>query len=89
MAGAWVSKRLRRVESKCSGQLFGFSDKSWEASDKKEEISRDRRLRRFTAWVVRFGGEISIRERIAEWSDGRLEVRDVDSTRGLEIAGLA
>ena len=42
----------------------------------------DLRLRRFTLRHLGLGGEMSRKQRIAEWSDGRQEVKDVESTKG-------
>ena len=60
--------------SKCSARLCDFSERRWEASDEKVERLMDLRLRRVTVCLVRAGGEMSRKLRIAKWSDGRTEV---------------
>ena len=88
VAGAWVSSRLRRVVSKCLARLCDFADRRLEASDEKVERLMDLRLRRVTVCLVRAGGEMSSKQRIAEWSDGRAEVVLVERTKQLREAGL-
>ena len=41
----------------------------------------DLRLWLFTNRLVGLGGEISRKQRKAKWSDGRQEVKDVESTK--------
>lgn len=75
--------------SKCSAMLCDFSDRRREASEEKVERLMDLRLRRVTVCLVRIGGEMSRKLRIAEWSDGRADVVLVERTRQLREAGLA
>lgn len=89
VAGAWVSRRWQRVVSKCSARLCDCSERRREASDEKVERLIDLRLRRVTVCLVRAGGEMSRKQRIAEWSDGRAEVMVVERTKQLREAGLA
>ena len=78
-----MSRRLRREESKCSARLLDLQDRRPEASDKKVERLIDLRFRHFTIRLMGLGGEISRKQRIAEWSDGRQEVKDVEITKGV------
>lgn len=75
--------------SKCSGRLCVVSERRQEASDEKVDRLIDLRFRRVTVCLVRAGGEMSRKQRIAEWSDGRVEVRLVETTKELPVAGLA
>ena len=75
--------------SKCSVRFCDFSERRREASDEKVSRLIDLRLRRVTVCLVRVGGEMSREQRIAEWSEGRAEVRLVERIRELPVAGFA